>query len=105
MTSLHGMNVIKGAAPDSFDWSKLDEYASYLHEQDALRRKLGVQALQRKLRMDLDEQVASKQAQRAEAEQEDMRHNKLMREKADRDDQLNFERKLRDEENQRKKDE
>merc|ERR1719323_612308 len=128
MTSLHGMNVIKGAAPDSFDWSKLDEYASYLHEQDALRRKLGVQALQRKLRMDLDEQVSNKQARRAEAEQEDMRyhqnsmieleqwkaaeqareqerHNKLMREKMDRDDQLNFERKLKDEENQRRRDE
>lgn len=30
---------------------------SYLHEQDALRQQLGVKALQRKMRMDLDQQA------------------------------------------------
>lgn len=78
--------------------------------------------------MDLDQQVAEKQARRSDSEQEDMRyhqnsmielerwkhaeqarendrHNKLMREKSDRDDQLNFERKLRDEESERKRNE
>ena len=32
---------------------------SYLHEQDALRQQLGVKALQRKMRMDLDQQATS----------------------------------------------
>lgn len=59
--------------PASYDWTRLDEYAplssivssawallrSYLHEQDALRQQLGVKALQRKMRMDLDQQVTS----------------------------------------------
>ena len=42
---------------DNFEWSKLDEYASYLHEQDAVRQKLGVHDMQKKLRADLDKQV------------------------------------------------
>merc|ERR1711920_1077705 len=129
MTQLAGSNIVNsGAAPVSFDWSKLDEYASYLHEQDALRQKLGVQALQKKLRMDLDQQVAEKQAKRQEAEHEDHKYHQNsmvelerwkaneqareaerqaqnMKEKMDRDAQLDFERKLKSEEMQRKKDE
>merc|ERR1711920_930023 len=62
-------------APQSFDWCKLDEYASYLHEQDALRQKLGVHALQKKLRMDLDQQVEEKQMRRQEAMEEDARYH------------------------------
>jgi len=127
VASLTGMNVLKGAnAPESFDWAKLDEYASYLHEQDALRQKLGVQALQRKLRMDLDNQVTDKKMRKQEDEHEEMRyhansmvelerwkaseqsrekerHDKLMREKKDRDAQLGYERKLKAEEADRKK--
>merc|ERR1712060_275054 len=99
-----------------------------LHEQDALRQKLGVQALQRKLRMDLDQQVAEKASKRGDAENEDKRyhqnsmvelerwkaneqaremerHAQNMKEKQDRDDQLEFERRLKTEEMQRKKDE
>merc|ERR1712194_667265 len=110
------------------DWCKLDEYASYLHEQDALRQKLGVHALQRKLRMDLDQQVADKQMKRHEAVDEDSRYHQNsmielerwkaneqvreierqaqnMKETQDRDEQLAFERKLKAEEMQRKKDE
>merc|ERR1711972_576781 len=130
VASLAGMSVLKGnnSVPQSFDWSKLDEYASYLHEQDALRQKMGVHALQRKLRMDLDQQVADKKRNRESADEEEMRYhqnsmvelerwkameqqreierqNKLMREKQDRDDQLEFERKLKAEEADRKKNE
>eukprot|EP00416_Gambierdiscus_australes_P043148 CAMPEP_0171094900 /NCGR_PEP_ID=MMETSP0766_2-20121228/42813_1 /TAXON_ID=439317 /ORGANISM="Gambierdiscus australes, Strain CAWD 149" /LENGTH=504 /DNA_ID=CAMNT_0011553645 /DNA_START=52 /DNA_END=1566 /DNA_ORIENTATION=+ len=129
VASLAGMNVVKGnGQSESFDWSKLDEYASYLHEQDALRQKVGVQALQRKLRSDLDTQVAEKKKRREESEHEELRyhhnsmielerwkateqareqerHDKLMREKKDRDDQLSYERKLKAEELQKKKDE
>ena len=32
-------------ADGKFDWARLDEYAGYLHEQDAARQKQGVQAL------------------------------------------------------------
>lgn len=127
--SLSGMNVINsGQGPQSFEWSKLDEYASYLHEQDALRQKLGVSALQRKLRLDLDQQVQDKHRRRMESSEEERRYHqnsmielerwkeqeqareeerrmKLMREKADRDEQLNFERRMKAEEAQRKKDE
>uniref|UniRef100_A0A7S1LME6 Trichohyalin-plectin-homology domain-containing protein n=1 Tax=Alexandrium catenella TaxID=2925 RepID=A0A7S1LME6_ALECA len=127
LASLTGMNVVKAGsnAPESFDWAKLDEYASYLHEQDALRQKLGVQALQRKLRMDLDQQVNEKHMRRQDDEGEEMRyhsnsmvelerwkaseqsrekeqHDKVMREKKDRDAQLNYERKLKAEESDRK---
>jgi len=120
------MNVLRGSnAPEKFDWAKLDEYASYLHEQDALRQKLGVQALQKKLRMDLDQQVHEKKKRREEDESEDMRyhannmvelerwkvseqsreqekHDKLMREKKDRDEQLSYERKIKAQELDRK---
>merc|ERR1711920_658201 len=115
-------------APQSFDWCKLDEYASYLHEQDALRQKLGVHALQKKLRMDLDQQVEEKKNRRQDAMEEDARYhqNSLIelerwkaneqareqerqaqniKETKDRDEQLAFERKLKSEEMQRKKDE
>merc|ERR1719188_1642164 len=30
--SLAGKSVVQSACPESFDWSRLDEYASYLHE-------------------------------------------------------------------------
>jgi len=115
-------------APASFDWSKLDEYASYLHEQDALRQKLGVHALQKKLRMDLDQQVQEKKYKRDEAEIEDRKYHQnslielerwkanelareqerqaqLIKENDDRNAQLAYERQLKGEEMQRKKDE
>jgi len=127
--SLNGRSVIDSAqAPQSFEWSKLDEYASYLNDQDALRQRLGVSAIQRKLRMDLDQQVKDKQQRRlasADEEQryhqntmieldrwkqqeqarEEERHLKLMREKSDRDQQLAYERKIKSDEEQRKRDE
>mmetsp|Transcript_38789 Transcript_38789/g.76887 ORF Transcript_38789/g.76887 Transcript_38789/m.76887 type:complete len:504 (-) Transcript_38789:142-1653(-) len=127
--SLGGQSVIDSAqAPQSFEWSKLDDYAMYLNEQDALRQRLGVAALQRKLRMDLDQQVKDKQQRRlasADEEQryhqntmielerwkqqeqarEEERHMKLMREKSDRDQQLAYERKIKSDEEQRKRDE
>lgn len=113
---------------ENFDWNQLDEYAAYLHEQDALRQKMGVQALQKKLRSDLDDQVEEKKRRRQTDEEEDKRfhqfsmvelekwkqmekqreaerYEKLMREKADRDEQKKFNDMLRDEENAKKKQE
>jgi len=121
--SIAGQSVIKG----QFDWSRLDEYASYLHEQDAGRQKQGVQALQRKLRKDLDVQVAERRAKLSEGKEEESRyHNNLMveierwkqteqaraeetrtklqREKRDRDEQLAYERQLKEEAAAKKKD-
>lgn len=123
--SIAGNNIAKGA---SFDWSRLDEYAGYLHEQDAARQKQGVVALQRKLRQDLDHQVAERKAKVDESSEEERRyHNNLMvelerwkqteqsradelkqkaqREKADRDEQLAYEHLLKDEAANKKKDE
>lgn len=111
-----------------FDWARLDEYASYLHEQDAARQKQGVCALQRKLRKDLDIQVAERKAKQTEGAEEERRyHNNLMvelerwkqteqaraeelrqklqREKKDRDEQLAYERQLKDEAATKKKEE
>lgn len=130
VASLTGRHVVNSAGngPESFDWSRLDEYASYLHEQDALRQKMGVQALQRKLRADLDHQVNEKRKKRSDSDEEERRfhnnsmielerwkmseqareeerHQKLMKEKRDRDEQLNFERKLKNEELNKKKEE
>lgn len=122
--SLAGQNI----AGATFDWSKLDEYAGYLHEQDAARQKQGVQALQRKLRQDLDVQVAERKAKMDESTEEERRyHNNLMvelerwkqteqsradelkeknvREKKDRDEQLAYEHHLKDEAANKKKDE
>lgn len=125
--SLAGQNIVS-SGPKSYDWSKLDEYASYLHEQDCLRQQMGVKALQRKLRQDLDSQIALKQNKRSQEDEEEKRYHqnsmvelerwkvmeqsrdeekktKLQREKQDRDEQLNFERKLKDDETQKRKDE
>lgn len=136
-TSLAGRNVVgvaggsaktKKQLPDSYDWTRLDEYASFLHEQDALRQQLGVKALQRKLRMDLDQQVAEKEVKKTDAleeerlyhqnslmelerwkEQEQAReeekHQQILKEKADRDAQLQYEKQLKGAEEQKKKDE
>ena len=125
-TSLVGQHLV--APKRKHDWSKLDDYASYLHEQDALRQKLGVQALQRKMKLDLDAQVQDKLKRRDEAleeekkhhentllelerwkqqekEREEERHQRIQKEKEDRDEQLRYERLLKDQEEQRKKDE
>merc|ERR1719183_681285 len=121
-----GESVVKGGA--KYDWARLDEYASYLHEQDAARQKQGVQALQKKLRKDLDLQVAERKARSDEHGEEERRyHNNLMvelerwkqteqsraeelrqklqREKKDRDEQLAYERQLKDEAANKKKEE
>jgi len=125
VASLAGASVVKAYRPD---WARLDEYASYLHEQDAGRQKQGVQALQRKLRKDLDLQVSEKKAKEGEGQEEERRyHNNLMveldrwkqteqaraeelrqklqREKRDRDEQLAYERSLKDEASSKKKNE
>lgn len=122
-----GENVV-GSGGGGFDWCKLDEYASYLHEQDALRQKAGVHALQKKLRRDLDTQVAERNAKLTEHDEEERRYHsnmmvelerwkateqaraeelrqKLMREKKDRDEQLAYERHLKDEAADRKRQE
>merc|ERR1719262_365221 len=111
-----------------FDWSKLDEYASYLHEQDALRQKAGVLAMQQKLRLDLDRQVADQRIKKQRQRDEEQKHfmNQLVeveqwkemerakaeelkvkafKEKRDRDEQLSYERMLKNEEVERKKEE
>ncbi|CAJ1458260.1 unnamed protein product [Effrenium voratum] len=124
-TSLAGKQLIAGR---KHDWSKLDEYASYLHEQDALRQRLGVQALQRKMKLDLDAQVQDKLKRQTEAveeekkhhentlleldrwkqqekEREDERHLRVLKEKEDRDEQLRYEKHLKELDEHRKRDE
>lgn len=126
VASLAGENMMKKNM--KVDWSRLDEYASYLHEQDAARQKQGVQALQRKLRKDLDIQVAERKAKADENQEEERRyHNNLMvelerwkqteksraeelrqklqREKKDRDEQLEYERHLKNVAETKKKEE
>merc|ERR1712060_824428 len=74
-TSLAGQHVVNGGTPKAYDWSKLDQYASYLHEQDCIRQHMGIKALQKKLRMDLDQQVAQKQTRRTEENEEEHRYH------------------------------
>jgi len=111
--------VPEDARFENFEWSKLDEYASYLHEQDAVRQKLGLHDMQKKLRADLDKQVADQRRKKQRQREEEQRyfHNqmveieqwkemekerevetkeKAIKEKVDRDEQLEFERKRRD---------
>merc|ERR1719387_1484534 len=106
---------------DNFEWSKLDEYASYLHEQDAMRQKLGQHDMQKKLRCDLDKQVADQRRKKNRQREEEQKyfHNQMVeieqwkemekerdaemkakahKEKQDRDEQLAFDQKRRDEE-------
>eukprot|EP00933_Yihiella_yeosuensis_P071405 TRINITY_DN79613_c0_g1_i1.p1 TRINITY_DN79613_c0_g1~~TRINITY_DN79613_c0_g1_i1.p1 ORF type:complete len:507 (-),score=181.16 TRINITY_DN79613_c0_g1_i1:230-1750(-) len=128
-TSLAGRSITGGKpAPKSYDWTRLDEYAGYLHEQDALRQKLGVGALQRKLKMDLDQQVNDKLKKKEEAVEEERRYHqnslmelerwkqqeqaraeeqavKIKKEKTDRDLQLEYGKQLRKEEEEKRKDE
>jgi len=128
LASMAGSNIVGSAAgsPKAYDWSKLDEYASYLHEQDCIRQHMGVKALQKKLKMDLDQQVALKQNRKVQDDEEDLKYHqntlvelerwkqmeklreeekqaKIAKEKEDRDAQLAFERKLKAEEAEQKK--
>merc|ERR1711939_1292817 len=98
------------------EWSKLDEYASYLHEQDAMRQKLGLHDMQKKLRADLDKQVADQRRKKNRQREEEQKyfHNQMVeieqwkemekerdaemkakahKEKVDRDEQLAFDQK------------
>lgn len=124
-----GMPSIKEGMPiQDFDWSKLDEYASYLHEQDALRQKAGVLAMQQKLRLDLDRQVAEQRMKKQRQRDEEQKYfmNQLVeveqwkemerakadelkvkafKEKRDRDEQLQYERMLKNEEVEKRKEE
>merc|ERR1719454_1379190 len=59
---------------DNFEWSKLDEYASYLHEQDAVRQRLGLVDMQKKLRADLDKQVADQRRKKQRQREEEQRY-------------------------------
>jgi len=109
-----------------FEWSKLDEYASYLHEQDAMRQKLSVVDMQQRMREDLDRQLLDQrlkkdrqrdedhryyQAQVAEIEQwrelekqkQDDAKAKNAREKQMRDEQLALNRRIREEETDKRK--
>lgn len=115
-----------GAVPEngefvSFEWSKIDEYASYLHDQDAVRARLGQLEMQEKLRADLDKQVQDSRRKKYRQRDEEQRyfHNQMVeveqwkemekekeqetkqknaRERVDRDAQLQYEKKRRDEE-------
>lgn len=125
LVSLGASRVGSDLPPGAVDWSRLDEYASYLHEQDAMRQKLGVHALQKKLKMDLDHQVHEKSYKKQDIQEEERRYHqnsmveleqwkaneqsraedlksKLAKEKEDRDDQLAYERKLKHEDLQKK---
>eukprot|EP00930_Biecheleria_cincta_P000539 TRINITY_DN10119_c0_g1_i1.p1 TRINITY_DN10119_c0_g1~~TRINITY_DN10119_c0_g1_i1.p1 ORF type:complete len:522 (-),score=156.53 TRINITY_DN10119_c0_g1_i1:102-1610(-) len=116
-TSVAGQSVVQGTRKN--DWSTLDEYASYLNEQDVLRQKLGVQALQRKLRMDLDQQVKEKDKKKEADREEEARYyqntlaemerwkqqeqvraeelqQKIKREQKDREEQLQYDRKVKE---------
>lgn len=116
-TSVAGQSVVQGTRKN--DYSTLDEYASYLNEQDTLRQKLGVQALQRKFRMDLDQQVKDQTKKKDADREEDARYHqnqlaeierwkqqeqvrseesqqKIKRQQKDRDEQLQYDRKMKD---------
>ncbi|CAE8720608.1 unnamed protein product, partial [Polarella glacialis] len=124
-TSLAGKSVVSLGSSTGYDWNKLDEYASYLHEQDSFRQQLGVVALQRKMKMDLDQQVKEKQRKKLESLEEDKRYHqnslmelerwkdqeklraeekesKVQREKKDRSEQLAYEKQLKVQEEQKK---
>jgi len=58
-----------------YDWSKLDEYASFLHEQDAHRQKQQFGIMQEKLRLDLDRQVADTRLKKQKTKENDMKYH------------------------------
>lgn len=113
------------AQPQSMDWSVLDKYATYLHEQDAMRQRAAELEMKAKLRQDLDRQVADAQ-KRKEREAEDglkwsaaqkqeyakfqekeqekvsIVREKADREKQERDIQLQFDRAAREKDQENK---
>merc|ERR1719265_1289161 len=65
-----------GLTRNDYDWSKLDEYAIYLHRQDAMRQKQGVIALQRKLKQDLDVQLSEQRRKKNQLQEEEKQYFK-----------------------------
>jgi hypothetical protein len=113
------MGTTSAADFRNFDWSKLDDYASYLHEQDSLRQQAATKEMQHRLRMDLDKQVADQRRKKLMQREEEKRYfsnqmveieqwkvmeverekevkAKNIKEKLDRDEQLAFEKRRRD---------
>jgi hypothetical protein len=113
------MGTTSAANFRNFDWSKLDDYASYLHEQDSLRQQAATKEMQHRLRMDLDKQVADQRRKKLMQREEEKRYfsnqmveieqwkvmeverekevkAKNIKEKIDRDEQLAFEKRRRD---------
>merc|ERR1712230_252165 len=99
-------SIKEGEKFENFEWSKLDEYASYLHEQDAMRQKLGLHDMQKKLRADLDKQVADQRRKKNRQREEEQKyfHNQMVEieqwkeMEKERDAELAFDQKRRDEE-------
>jgi hypothetical protein len=102
-----------------FDWAKLDQYASYLHEQDSQRQKVGTTEMQKKMKTDLDKQVADARRKKHRLHEENQKYfthqvaeievwkeleeakkqsvlAKNYKEKADRDEQLRHQKLRRD---------
>merc|ERR1719217_725669 len=73
MTALDGYASNK--AGKDFDWSKLDEYASFLHEQDAFRSKQQYNAMQERLRSDLDRQVTDTRMKKQKERENDNKYH------------------------------
>eukprot|EP00397_Hematodinium_sp_SG-2012_P015207 GEMP01015480.1.p1 GENE.GEMP01015480.1~~GEMP01015480.1.p1 ORF type:complete len:522 (+),score=158.17 GEMP01015480.1:45-1610(+) len=115
-----------GRQPDDYDWSRLDEYAMFLHEQDATRQQIAEKEMQGKLKSYLDKQVAEREKKKQrhvedekryydnllveledweinERQQQEEFKNKMSAEKKNRDAQLEFDCKLRVAEQERKK--
>lgn len=114
--------------PDDYDWSRIDEYAMFLHEEDAIRAKKADKEMKDNLKSFLDVQVAEreqKKKRRAEDEQkyydnllieledwevsekqkQDDFKEKMAAERRSRDAQLEYDRELKEAEAARKKQE
>lgn len=54
-----------------YDWGKLDEYAKFLHENETIKYKAGLVDKQKKLRNDLDHQIADARLRRQKEQEND----------------------------------
>ncbi|KAF4669892.1 hypothetical protein FOL47_002323 [Perkinsus chesapeaki] len=111
-----------------FNWSRLDEYSQYLHEQDSIRQKLNELEVKKRLSEDLGRQIRDSRARKTQIQEEEKKYlenqlveldewqkyedkanaerkEKAMKEQRDRQLQINFDKARQDRELEKRRNE
>ncbi|EER07265.1 mature-parasite-infected erythrocyte surface antigen, putative [Perkinsus marinus ATCC 50983] len=120
--------AIEGGEQRRYNWSRLDEYSRYLHEQDSIRQKLNELEVKKRLAEDLRRQMRESRSRKAQLVEEEKkfkenqlieidewqkyedkvnaeRRDKAIKEQKDRELQMNFDKARQEREEEKRRNE